>query len=176
MEYLIREAKITDANDILTLHKKYLYQNLPEKEKRLGFVKVEYSIEDIKRIIKENEIIICYYGNSIIGYYLLGFVTKNKSLDYQYKALQELTYNGYLLKDLKVACGAQAIVEKEFRGLGLVDKMLQLLIKNVRSKYDYLMSSITRSNENASKVHEKSGYNIIGETDSRVFVCLKINL
>ncbi len=52
--------------------------------------------------------------------------------------------------------------------------MLELLIKNVGGKYDYLMSSITKTNDNAFKVHERSGYLIVGETETKVFVCLKI--
>ncbi len=52
--------------------------------------------------------------------------------------------------------------------------MLQILIERIKGKYDYLMSSITKTNDAAFKVHEKSGYIIVGETDTKVFVCLKI--
>lgn len=174
MEYIIREAEITDADGIHTLHKKYLYQNLSEEQRGHGFIKVEYSLNDIRKIIEANDIALCCYDKSIIGYYLLGFVTQNEALNYQYKALNELFYNGKLLNELKVACGAQAIVEKEYRSSGLTNRMLQLLIENVSGKYDYLMSSITKTNDTAFKVHEKSGYIGVGETDTKVFVCLKI--
>ncbi len=106
MQYKITKGIITDAQKIHTLHEKYLHKNLSEEERIYGFIKVEYSLNDIKKIIEAKDIAICFCNELIIGYYLLGFVTKNEALSYQYKAIKKLSYNDELLSKLNVACGA----------------------------------------------------------------------
>lgn len=129
----------------------------------------------MSEIIRNEEIVITCVDNKIIAYYLLGYRSNAKSLAYQYEALTTLYLGNSLLNNLKIAFGAQAIVDEKYRSLRLTGKMLQVLIENVKFKYDYLFSSITKINDNAQKVHERSGYIVIGEDSNKVFVLLKIN-
>jgi hypothetical protein len=169
----IRLAQQNDLQSILCLNKKYLFDNIDTTALKKGFIRVSYDAAEMNSIIEHKEVVVAEIGGKIVAYYLLGHRSNAESLNYQYMAL---TFGGdTLLKNLNIACGAQAIVDEKYRGLGLTGKMLAVLIQNVKNKYDYLFSSITKINQNAYKVHEKSGYIVVGEDETKVYVLLKIN-
>lgn len=171
----IEQPTVLDIDILLNLHNKHLINNLKEEQIKEGFIGVKYDSDNFKSIINDNAIVVARKQDEIIGYYLLGHSSKSLSLKYQFEALNRYEIDGIKLCELKVACGAQAILEKEFRGKGLTEKMLHKLIEQVSTKYNYLFSSITKYNSNAYKVHKNSGYIIVGEDEYKYFVCLKLN-
>lgn len=173
--FIIEQPTILDIDRLVNLHNKHLLNNLTQEQIKDGFVRVIYDTGNFKSIINDNAIVVVKEQDKIVGYYLLGHSTKSSSLQYQFEALNEYEIEGIKLNKLKVACGAQAILEKEFRGKGLTERMLEKLIEQVSSKYNYLFSSITKHNSNAYKVHKKSGYLIVGEDETKYFVCLNLN-
>lgn len=172
---IIEQPTILDIDRLVKLHNKHLLNNLTQEQIKEGFIRVTYDSDNFKSIINDNAIVVVRTQDEIFGYYLLGHSTKSASLKYQFEALNMFSIYGIKLSELKVACGAQAILEKEFRGRGLTEKMLQKLIEQVSSKYNYLFSSITKYNSNAYKVHKSSGYIIVGEDETKYFVCLNLN-
>jgi hypothetical protein len=168
-------AAYSDIQTLIELHRKHLLSNLSAGQTKDGFIRVVYNESDFHSIISDNAIVVAKYCDQIIGYYLLGHSSNSQSLEYQKEALQKFFVGNIRLSELRVACGAQAVLEKEFRGKGLTEKMLQLLIQQVCGKYDYLFSSITKHNLNAFKVHKNSGYLIVAEDDTKFFVCLTLN-
>ena len=171
---IIEIPTFKDIDNLLFLNQKYLLNNLNQEQIKDGFIKVFYTSDNFKSIINDKAIVVVKIQNDIIGYYLLGHSSKSISLKYQFEALNKYTIDGIKLSKLKIACGAQAIVEKEFRGKGLTEKMLKQLIEQVKSKYSYLFSSITKHNSNAYKVHKNSGYIVVGEDENKYFVCLNL--
>ena len=171
----IEQPTVLDIGRLINLHNKHLLTNLTQEQIKEGFIRVTYDPDNFKSIINDNAIVVVKTQDEIVGYYLLGHSSKSPFLEYQFEALNMYTLDGIRLSELKVACGAQAILEKEYRGKGLTEKMLQKLIEQVSSKYNYLFSSITKYNSNAYKVHKNSGYIIVGEDESKYFVCLKLN-
>lgn len=158
---------------ILALNRKYLITYLPTEEKRHGFVRVEYTYDDIKQIIDQKEVIIALNENTIIGYYLIGRKSRSKRLEYQAKKVAEIFKDADTID--QIGYGAQAIIEKEFRGGDLLNMMLLELIKALDHKYTFLFSSVTKINESAFRAHAKGGYEILSEDESKYYVGLSIN-
>jgi hypothetical protein len=171
----IEQPTVFDIDKLVNLHNRHLLSNLTNEQIKEGFIRVTYDSDNFESIINDNAIVVVKDLYEIVGYYLLGHSSKSASLKYQFEALNIYAIDGIKLSELKVACGAQAILEKEFRGKDLTEKMLQKLIEQVSSKYNYLFSSITKYNSNAYKAHKKSGYVIVGEDENKYFVCLKLN-
>lgn len=168
---IFRLGIIEDIPNLLVLHHAYLFENLNEDGIRNGFVKVKYSYEDFELITRKQEIAITEANSQIVGYYLVGHSTQNPNLEYQRAVLQEL----YPINMPKIACGAQSVIEKSHRGLGFNNSMLEILKGSLKSNYDYLFSSVSRINNNATKTHLKSGYWIVKEERERVFVLMNIS-
>nr|WP_121271711.1 hypothetical protein [Pedobacter schmidteae] len=170
----VEKPTISDIDGIVHLHNKHLLDNLTQEQIKEGFIRVSYDADDFRSIIDDEAIVVVKKFGKIIGYYLLGHSSNSPSLSYQFTAMNRFDLNGTKLVDLKVACGAQAVLEKEFRGIGLTEIMLSHLMEQVKTKYAYLFSSITKSNLKAIKAHTNSGYSIVGEDETKYFVCLKL--
>jgi len=169
---IIRAAQLSDVDDLIRLNNKYLLNHLTEEQKQKGFVRVEYEREYLQQIITNKEIVVALDYDLVIGYYLIGRTSNNDRLVYQREKLL-LIFNDEK-KIEKIGYGAQAVIEKEYRGNNLLQLMLNELIKQLNGKYEILFSSVTKINNSALKAHTAGGYKVLAEDDDKFYVGLKL--
>lgn len=169
----IQVPTYTHIDKILALNRKYLLTHLSNQEKENSFIRIEYSKDDIKRIIDHREIVVALNDNVVIGYYLIGRKSQNPALAYQLKKVIEIFKEPNTAD--KVGYGAQAILEKNYRGGELLNRMLKKLIQELNNIYTVLFSSVTKINQGALKAHSKGGYKILDEDDTKYYVGLFID-
>lgn len=158
---------------IRRLNESHLMAGLDENKRRSGFVRVRYSFEDIQKIIDEKEIVIAIHGDEVIGYYLIGKKSGNLLLGYQNERVASLS-NRHKIPNCEIGYGAQAIIERRYRGMNLLSLMLEKLLELLNGKYQMLFSSVTKINGNALTAHLKGGYQILDVDDTKYFVGLII--
>jgi hypothetical protein len=52
--------------------------------------------------------------------------------------------------------------------------MLALLVANLKTKYDYMFSSIQKLNTRANTAHLRDNWEVVGEDESRVYVIFNL--
>lgn len=100
----------------------------------------------------------------IAGYALVAV----KSVRHQHELLSDLfntvdkiEYNGQLLENSKYVIVGQLCVARDYRGLGLVQKMYDYYKTSLAGEFDYCLTDVAIDNIRSLKAHEKSGFRII---------------
>lgn len=159
------------VGQIMRLSKKYLITSLPDKQKQDGFIRIEYSEEDLYRIIENREIVVAVVKGRVIGYYLIGRESGSSALNYQSttaRSLAGIPYN-------KIGYGCQVCIETDHRKSGLFKAMLGKLNTTVREKYSHLLCSISESNVASLKVHTANNWQLINTINTTHFLIYPTN-
>ena len=108
----------SEIAQIIDLNKRHLFTYLNPIQQQNGFVRIEYSLEDLQTIITNKELVIVKNDKDIIGYYLIGKKSDKLTLDYQKnKALDLFESNGIQFD--KIGYGCQVCINEKYRKNGL---------------------------------------------------------
>lgn len=151
---------IENIPQIRNLNQKFLITHLTDTEKQGGFIRIEYTENELKRIIEAKEIVIAKEENKIVGYYLIGRKSDSVVLTYQHNKAINLANEQALLTE-KIGYGCQVCIETNYRNNGLFAKMLIDLTKLVKQKYTYLLCSVSDDNVISMNAHRNNGWKII---------------
>ncbi len=173
MDFKIRVAEKTDAKDLYSLNSRWQGERMNEDSKKnYGFLSASFSENDFKILISHEEVVVATYGNLIIGYYLINNYVDTEKFRLGKSIVQKIKNDNKIPSGCKVALGAQVLIEVDYRGNNLTNKMLYLLCKNVSHKYDYFYSSIKKNNIQSIKANLRNGWKIVEEDETLFFVFL----
>lgn len=145
----IRRAKEKDLIEIRKLQEKHHYKNVSEKEKlKEGFVSVKTSISLLKEINKEG-IFVAEKDNKLLGYVFpltLKHTKKISLLGPFIKRFSKIKYKNKKLSDYKWIIAGQILVDKEYKGKGIVEELWKSFIKLMRKKYELIISEVSSQN------------------------------
>ena len=174
MDFEIRVAKNNDAKRLSSLNSKWQGERMDENsKKKYGFLSASFSEDDFKILISHEDVVVATYGNLIIGYYLINNYVDTEKFRLGKSIVQKIKNDNKIPSGCKVALGAQVLIEVDYRGNNLTNKMLYLLCKNVSHTYDYLYSSIKKNNIQSIKSNLRNGWKIVDEDDTLFFVFLQ---
>jgi ribosomal protein S18 acetylase RimI-like enzyme len=129
-----------------------------------GFVTAEYTMEFLERMHSERPSIIAKDGDRIAGYALAAV----KAIRFEHELLGDLfntidktLYKNHLLKDAKYVVVGQLCVSKNYRGLGLVQRIYQQFKHILSADFDYCITDVAKDNPRSMKAHLNSGFQII---------------
>jgi|AntRauMFilla1563_2_1112583.scaffolds.fasta_scaffold01412_3 hypothetical protein len=135
---------------ILVRQSKNLGQNVAEEEKKeQGFVMVSHDLKDLQLFSKHAPQLILKKDEKVIGYLLAMSKTLRETvpmLKPMFEQIDQIRYQGKSLNDSSYLIVGQVCVGKEFRGLGLIDKMFAEYRKLFKEEYDYAITEIVTSN------------------------------
>jgi ribosomal protein S18 acetylase RimI-like enzyme len=165
---MISIKRVTDYAElqgIQTLQQANLKRNLSEQEaESQGFVTAEYSMDFLETLHRACPSIIAKDWETIAGYALVAV----KSVRHQHELLSDLfnsidkiVYNGRLLENTNYVIVGQLCVARDYRGLGLVQKMYDYYRSSLAEEFDYCITDVAKGNIRSLKAHEKSGFRII---------------
>jgi ribosomal protein S18 acetylase RimI-like enzyme len=155
---------------IQELQKANLRKFISEEEvKKEGFVTAEYSIEFLKSMHESSPSIIAKDGDKVVGYALVStkaIMGQHELLDDLFHVLDKLSFNGASLseKNAYVLVG-QLCVGKEYRGMGLVQKMYHHFKDSLQDDFKYLITDVAAENERSLKAHIRTGFQVIHTID-----------
>lgn len=167
--FIIRNGSVKDLANLTHLNHKWQKSVVGENSKD-GYLGAELSAATFLELIRKEQIIVAEVMNLVIGYYLLNNVSREGVIGLHLDIVKTLRANNIINPSLKIIVGAQAIVDKEFMGLGIRTRMLDALSKNVCSKFDLLFGTIAKDNPKAYAAHTKDGWIVVGEEPTLYYV------
>ncbi len=172
----IRLASNSDVDEIVQLSKEWEYKSLDKKQRQSGYLYKSAIImsDSLRKIISEEELIVCTQNNQIIGFYLIDNVTQGKIYKNNKKKFKQFINPSDKIDISRVALRAQVVVKHEFHNMGIPIKMLNYLKLKVKSKYDYLFGSVSKFHSKLI-AHEKIGWKLIGEDSKWNYVIYQLN-
>ena len=136
-----------------------------EEAMKEGFVTSEYSLELLEKMHQEHPSIIAKEGDEVVGYVIVtnkSVLGEHDEIDHLFHTVDEMEFNGELLKNCTYILVGQLCVGKSHRGQGLVQAMYKYYKENFSQQYQYLVTDISQANPRSIKAHKKSGFETIG--------------
>lgn len=162
---ITRVTTHTELEGIKKLQEENLKKNLGDQEaKTEGFVTAEYTMEFLERMHGESASVIAKDGDQVIGYALVATRAirhEHELLGDLFDTIDKINYQNRLLKDSNYVVIGQLCVSKNYRGLGLVQKIYQHFKKSLAPSFDYGITDVAQDNPRSLKAHLKSGFVII---------------
>ncbi len=160
-----------DLQGILDLQKRNLPQNLTDSEiKSQGFVTVNHTLEDLRKMNNHEKHVIIKNDEQIIGYVLA--MTKHSRSDIpilipMFNLFDKVTFRQKLISAYNYMVVGQVCIDKAYRGLGLLDKIYATYKAHFKEKYDFAITEISTKNFRSTKAHKRIGFiEIHSYTDS----------
>jgi GNAT superfamily N-acetyltransferase len=154
-----------DLNGILSLQRKNLQSCLsPEETRDQGFVTVEHSPEDLKKLNSIEKHIICKIDDDVVAY-LLAMTEASKEdipvLVPMFKTFDDIIYRGKPLSSYSYVVVGQVCVDKAFRGKGILDECYNAYKNTYYSKYDFAITEIATRNIRSLRAHTRVGFTVV---------------
>ena len=150
--------------EIKNLQRINLRGNLSADEKKTeGFLTAEYSLSFLKKINKDSPAIILK-KDKVIGYALA--VSKkmgkhNNLLNHLINEFDNQKFRGINLADENYIVVGQLCLDKEFRGMGYVEKIYSLF-RTTYISHKYCLTAVDLKNKRSIAIHKKCGFVRIG--------------
>ena len=162
----------TDFSEIIGLQKTNLLSQLTEKEmQEQGFVTVVHTLDDLKKMNNYEPNLILKDKNKTVGYLLA--MTKNSRLDIpvlipMFELFDKIYFMGKAISEYNFIVVGQVCIQKDYRGMGLLDKSYVAYKDYFKDKYDFAITEIATSNKRSINGHKRIGFREIHKyTDSK---------
>ena len=165
----IRLGIDSDIPQIITLQSFWL--NQPSENKKGFLFGSPYSEVQLKKIIRNQHLIIAKVQGSFAGYFLVDDVSGNE-LTEKYRAqlkILNLRFEG------KICPRAQIAISPDHMGRGISKLLTKSMISRLDNEYESVFSLVSKQNSNIQK-HIRNGWVIIYEDDLMYYVKLGIRL
>lgn len=165
------QFKLTENDEelhgILDLQKLNLFGEISQEERTdQGFVTVRHTFEQLRLMHDIAPHVIVLDEQRVIGYILA--MTKDSRdlvpvLVPMFKQFERLIFGGKLISAYDYVVIGQVCVNKNYRGLGVFDKMYGLYRSTYLNRFDFAITEIAISNQRSLKAHHRVGFKTIQE-------------
>ncbi len=142
-----------------------LRKNISEPEAHAqGFLMAEYTLDFLKDLHAQSPAIIAKDGDLVIGYALVAVKEirdHHALLADLFNTIDQISYQGNLLKDCNYVVVGQLCVDKLYRGKGLVQKLYGHFKTTLSASYEYCITDVAQANQRSLKAHQKTGFQVI---------------
>lgn len=154
-----------DLLGILELQRKNHSANLTSEEIfSQGFITVIHSLENLRNLNDIQPHIICKHNGKVIAY-LLTMTAKSKNeipvLIPMFKIFETLIFKKKPISEYNYVVVGQVCVDKNYRGMGILDKCYSEYKLHLKDKYDFAITEISSRNVRSIKAHHKIGFSEI---------------
>ena len=151
-----------DLLGILRLQKRNLAKNLsvPEASSQ-GFVTVDHSFTDLKKLNDEEQHQVIKSGNAVVGYLLA--MTKNSKDDIpvlvpMFELFDKIVYRGKPISVYEYMVVGQVCIDVNYRGKGLLDESYHAYKTRFSNQYDFAVTEVATANTRSLKAHQRVGF------------------
>jgi len=151
-----------DLRGILALQKSNLPQCLTAEEIRSqGFVTVNHTFQQLKRLNDCERHIIAKNQGKVIGYVLA--MTQESRHDIpilvpMFKVFDTVVYDGKIISGYHFIIVGQVCVDKSYRGQGVFSSCYTSYRQHYQSTYDFAITEIATTNLRSLAAHKKVGF------------------
>jgi hypothetical protein len=152
---------------ILELQSKNLLKNLEPEEQREGFLSIEYSAEQLTRLSQMLGILVAVEDNHLSGYLItqpMDFALQSPLIARMVKRFPGVQYRGKPLSGLKTFIYGPVCIDKESRGLGILEGLYGVMLKTLQGQYDAGVAFVSERNPRSLYAHrDKLGMKVVDE-------------
>jgi predicted GNAT family N-acyltransferase len=167
--YGVAESSI-ELKQILDLQHRNLPTNITKEEAReQGFVTVEHDLELLTEMNSPHPHIVARHDKKIIAYALVmlqKMEAKIPILVPMFEQINQIFYQGTLLRDAKYFIMGQICIDKTFRGMGVFRGLYNEMSKRMSPHFEYIITEVAKRNQRSLKAHYKVGFKNIKEYQS----------
>lgn len=154
-----------DLEQILDLQRENHFSNLtPEEKNEQGFVTVQHNFELLKRINDAEKGILAKSNDKVVGYLLAmsrTFANEIPILATMFSKIDQLIFNGKELSKQNYIIVGQVCIGKDFRSMGLFDKMYAAYRTQLSQKYNLTITEVSDSNYRSLNAHARVGFKLL---------------
>ncbi|PWT72488.1 MAG: GNAT family N-acetyltransferase [Bacteroidetes bacterium] len=165
---MIHSTLVSTENELLQIHglnQKNLKANISYAERQKeGFVSWLYPVDLLRKMNELAPSVIIKDDDNVVGYALVTLKESSMfhaDLRVMFENLRNVQFLNQPLFDRSFYIMGQICVDKDYRGLGLVNKLYQKHYQQYCPQYDLLVTEISSSNIRSQKAHEKVGFKTI---------------
>jgi hypothetical protein len=154
-----------ELQQVIDLSKKNMVRDLSASEiQSQGFVTMQYTLDALQQMHSLAPSVVAKDGNNVVGYALV-LPAEARSvfppLEPLFVILQSLNWNNKPVTHYKFYIMGQVCIEKEYRALGLFDRLYEKHRELFSGKYDFVITEISTRNFRSMRAHERVGFRII---------------
>lgn len=154
--------KNSDLEGILTLQRANLRFKLsPEEMASQGFVTVVHSLANLRKMNEIEPHIIAKQHDRVIAY-LLAMTPASQDdipiLKPLFQSFDSIYYKNKLVASYRYIVVGQVCVDKELRGMGVLDKCYQVYKAELQPRYDFAITEIATKNIRSLNAHRRIGF------------------
>lgn len=165
----IRYATPSDLDSLLDLLKANHASNVPEEEKKNGFVTTNINKEQLCDLIeKENGVTVAVDGGRVVSFALAGgwdFWKPWPLFAYMIEILESYELDGQTMTTENSYQYGPICIDKDYRGTGVFEKVFEFSLKSMADRYPYMVTFINQINPRSYAAHTRKG----GMTESGKF-------
>jgi hypothetical protein len=166
--FMFEASLVTTEDELLQIHhlsQANLKQNLSAETRRSeGFVTWLYSIDLLKKMHQIAPSVIVKDGEQVVAYALTTLkesMAFHPDLEIMFQSLASVQYAGKPLSQYRFYCMGQICVAQDYRGKGTVPMLYKKHKQTYSSRYDFILTEISTSNERSMKAHQNKGFQTI---------------
>lgn len=148
---------IDDIYELLSMHKKFHVDTIPEKDKPDGFVTTPFTEELLTELIRDEKGIFVAREGDVIGGYCMAaswqFCSKWPMFQYMISRLHEVPYRDETLTMENSYQYGPICIDKPYRGKGVFQGLFQFALKEMSKKYPFMVTFVNKSNPRSVKAH-----------------------
>lgn len=167
METNIRKGIKNDTINLVALNKLWFKPNLKNNDN--GFLSVTYDSTFFETIIENDDLLVFERESKIVGYVLVNTIFNTQHIENIKSEYFELKPQA---KQNKIAFSYQILVDKILQGTGFFYTAQQEYFKYYKSKYELLISTVSKENLRSITAHKKAGWTFI-DTSKHYFIIEK---
>lgn len=163
---ITRVSNTSELEEISKLQQLNLKENISLSEAaEQGFLTASYSMEFLSQMHDAIPAIVAKDGDIIAGYALVAVQSIKLHHDLiaeLFQAIDEVIVDGQPLANANYVVVGQLCVAKEYRGMGLVQKMYNHFRDCLKESYDFCATDVAQPNARSLKAHKKTGFEVAG--------------
>ncbi|REG78258.1 GNAT family N-acetyltransferase [Algoriphagus antarcticus] len=154
-----------DLQGIINLQRANLSAQFSAEEKESqGFLFVQHSIDDLKKLSDIEAHVIALDRNKVVAYILTMTQASRVEIPQllpMFLQFDQIEYDGKKVSDYNYLVVGQVCIGKEYRGEGLFDKCYKKYRELFAGKYDFSITEISTSNHRSMRAHQRIGFEVI---------------
>ena len=152
---------------IIALQKRNLPENIDETTlAKEGFVTIKHELKLLRSMNEAYPHTIAVAQGQVIGYTLVMlsfFRNQIPVLIPMFERIDELTFQGNKLSEIRYFIMGQVCVHEEYRGKGIFAGLYHHMKKTMQNHFDLNVTQIALRNPRSIRAHEKVGFEVIEE-------------
>lgn len=169
MSYITYTVAATDSDlyGILQLQRDNLATTISRAEAlEEGFVTVEHNFPLLKQMNSPYPHIIAKVDDQVVGYTLVMLHALRDEIPVlvpMFEQIDQIEFEGHLLKDSRYFIMGQVCIAKGYRGRGVFQGLYEEMARRMCSDFQYIITEVSLRNQRSLRAHHKVGFQTIKE-------------